>query len=168
MTASNGEPESPQSFDAKVDDWMKKFERWRKQDDGKRGKKRVVKIRVLAYWPAEEWDAMAARWPQFVPEYGDDHETHRRNVQDMLQAHSEQTDATLGVAYMSVKGLEDYAGEHGVDPALSETRAAYAQFIGSERLAVPWPPAGRVKCWCGSGLKYRECCDKKVETPAKG
>jgi hypothetical protein len=144
-------------MDARIDGLLVKFEKWRNRDKKQKGP-RIVRVKVLAYWPADEWDAMAERWPQFVPEYGDDPETHRRTVNDMLEAHAENSDATLAIAMMSVDGLTEFAKETGADPASSETRAAYAQQLGSDHLATPWPPALRQKCWCGSGKSFRECC----------
>lgn len=148
-------------MDVQIDNWLIKFDRWRKSQGIGNKRRRVVRVRVLAYWPAAEWPAMGERWPQFVPEYGDDHETHRRNVEDMLRAHAESADVTLAVAPMSVDGLVEFAKAKGLDETASETRAAYAQELGSERLATQWPPPGRLKCWCGSGQRYRECCGAK-------
>lgn len=145
-------------LDAQIDGFLVKFERWRKSQGVGNKKRRVVRVRVLAYWPASQWEAMAERWPQFVAEYGGDHETHRRSVEDMLRAHAEAADVTLAVAQLTADGLVEFARAKELDEAASETRAAYAHELGSERLAVQWPPPGRLKCWCGSGLKYRDCC----------
>jgi hypothetical protein len=157
-------------LDARIDGFMRKFETWRNSDKLKKRKgPRLVRIKVLAYWPASEWDAMAARWPQLVPEYGDDHGTHRRNVDDMLQAHSDGgADIRLAVAPLTVDGLLAYAAETESDPTASETRAAYAQRLGAERQAIQWPPALRQKCWCGSGKSFRECsATHSTATPTK-
>ncbi|SHM94927.1 SEC-C motif-containing protein [Cryptosporangium aurantiacum] len=129
------------------------------RSDGAARKKKPKKVvRVLVYWPAEQWDAMAARWPQFVPEYGDDHDTHRRMVEDMLRRHAEDSGATLGVASLTVDGLVEFAAAREFDAAGSETRAAYAAELGRAGTVTSWPPAQRQKCWCGSGRTYRECC----------
>ncbi|GAA3386447.1 SEC-C domain-containing protein [Cryptosporangium minutisporangium] len=151
------EPAEP-TLDARIDSWLRSLSRMRSENSGR--KKKPTKItRVLAYWPAEQWDAMAARWPRLVPEYGDQHDTHRRMVEVMLRRHAENADAALGVASMSVEGLAEFARARDLDPAVSETRAAYAAELGRAGTTVTaWPPALREKCWCGSGATYRECC----------
>jgi SEC-C motif-containing protein len=154
--AQSAEP----TLDARIDSFLRGFSRARKAS-ASRKKKSTKAVRVLVYWPAEQWGAMAARWPQFVPEYGDDHTTHRRMVEDMLRRHAEDSSVTFGVASLTVDGLEEFAGARGLDPAASETRAAYAAELGRAGQVTHWPPAPREKCWCGSGEPYRDCCAAK-------
>ena len=145
------------TLDARLDSFLRGLARSRGERTGRK-KKRTRSVRVLVYWPAEQWGAMAARWPHFVPEYGDDHDTHRRNVEDMLRAHSEESDASFGVASLTVDGLVEFAEARELDPVASETRAAYAADLGRAGTVTSWPPALREKCWCGSGTPYRDCC----------
>ncbi|TQS43277.1 SEC-C domain-containing protein [Cryptosporangium phraense] len=151
------EPAKPAepTLDVRIDTWLRGLA---KRRDGGQGKKRTKTVRVLVYWPEAEWDAMAARWPAFVPEYGDDHDTHRRNVEDMLRRHAEEPNASLGVASLTVDGLVEFAEARELDPAASETRAAYAAELGRAGKVTSWPPSLRQKCWCGSGISYRDCC----------
>ncbi|MFG1920776.1 SEC-C domain-containing protein [Cryptosporangium sp. NPDC048952] len=154
MTESG--PAEP-TLDARIDSFLRSFARVRGQRKGRK-QKGTKSLRVLVYWPAEQWDAMAAQWPQFVPEYGDDHDTHRRNVEDMLRAHSEESSASFGVASLTVDGLVEFARGRELDAAASETRAAYAAELGRVGTVTSWPPAPGQKCWCGSGRAYRDCC----------
>lgn len=149
-----GKPAEP-TLDVRIDKWLRSLSKSR---DDRRGKKRTKTVRVLVYWPEGEWDAMAARWPQFVPEYGDDHDTHRRMVEDMLRRHSEDPNASLGIASLTVEGLAEFADAREVDAASSETRAAYAAELGRAGKVTSWPPSLRQPCWCGSGQSYRDCC----------
>ncbi|GAA0271002.1 SEC-C domain-containing protein [Cryptosporangium japonicum] len=145
------------TLDARIDSFLRGFARVRGQRKGRKPQ-RTKSLRVLVYWPADQWDAMAARWPQFVPEYGDDHATHRRNVEDMLRAQSEDSEASFGVAAVTVEGLAEFAQERDLDVVASETRAAYAAELGRAGRVTSWPPSPGQKCWCGSGDPYRICC----------
>ncbi|MFI5958544.1 SEC-C domain-containing protein [Cryptosporangium sp. NPDC051539] len=151
------EPAKPAepTLDVRIDSWLRGFSKRRDVD---RGKKRTKTVRVLVYWPEAEWATMAERWPQFVPEYGDDHDTHRRMVEDMLRTHSEEANVSLGIASLTVDGLVEFAHARELDPVTSETRAAYAAELGRAGTVKSWPPSLRQKCWCGSGKSYRECC----------
>ncbi|MGW9552991.1 SEC-C metal-binding domain-containing protein [Nocardiopsis sp. NPDC055551] len=53
--------------------------------------------------------------------------------------------------------IDAYAGEHGLDPAVEETRNAWARTLPEDRV-VAWPPERNRPCWCGSGRKYKKCC----------
>ena len=152
--ATSAEP----TLDARIDSLLRSLSRARKAGSGGKHQRSPKTLRVLVYWPAEQWAAMAERWPQFVPEYGDDHDAHRRMVEDMLRRHAEDPSASFGVASLSVDGLLAFAGARELDPAASETRAAYAAELGRAGKVTSWPPAPRQKCWCGSGRPYRECC----------
>lgn len=156
---SGADPTKPAepTLDARIDSLLRGLARSRAERAGRK-KKNTRSVRVLVYWPAAEWDAMAARWPQFVAEYGDDHDNHRRTVEDMLRAHAGDTEVSFGIAALDVDGLIGFAGEQELDPAASETRAAYAAELGRAGRVTSWPPALRQRCWCGSGKTYRECC----------
>jgi hypothetical protein len=145
------------TLDARIDSFLRSFARVRGQRKTRKPQ-RTKSLRVLVYWPADQWDEMAARWPQFVPEYGDDHATHRRNVEDMLRAQSEDSEASFGVAALTVEGLAGFAQERDLDAATSETRAAYAAELGRAGKATSWPPSPTQTCWCGSTRLYRDCC----------
>lgn len=53
--------------------------------------------------------------------------------------------------------IDAYAGEHGLDPVVEETRSAWARTLPEDR-ALAWPPERNRSCWCGSGRKYKKCC----------
>jgi tetratricopeptide (TPR) repeat protein len=124
--------------------------------------RRSAALAVL-YWPADQFELLLARWPQFAEDYGADHDEHRALVEHHLR------DLTRESAQVSIgRGdLDDYlsfATRHLEDPTGHSTRAAYAAELGRLRRTIAWPPGRNDPCWCGSGRKYKKCCG----SPAAG
>lgn len=63
------------------------------------------------------------------------------------------------LAPMTVASLTAFADEHGIDPDSSTARAAHAAALEGSGDVLPWPPGRNDPCWCGSGRKYKKCCD---------
>jgi hypothetical protein len=142
------------SLDQMMDGFLRRIAK--RSKSSKTVKRRIM---VLVYWPAGEWPAMLERWPRFADEYGGDHATHRKMLEDMFVLHSEDPDLQLAAAPLTVQGLLDFAAENGLEAAASETRAKYAGAIGQAKQATAWPPPKlRARCWCGSGKPYELCC----------
>ena len=125
-------------------------------DDMSGTARRSAALAVL-FWPADQFDRLLARWPQFAEDYGADHESHRVRVERHLHELSrEHAQVSIGSA-----DLDDYlrfASRHLEDPAAHPARAAYAAELGRTGRTIPWPPGRNDQCWCGSGRKYKKCC----------
>jgi hypothetical protein len=44
------------------------------------------------------------------------------------------------------------------DPLAPGTMTAFGALAGKLTDPVRWPPRDRAACWCGSGMRYRDCC----------
>jgi hypothetical protein len=63
--------------------------------------------------------------------------------------------------------LPPMADEAGLEVADWRTRAALAAKLAESGRGVAWPPGRNEPCWCGSGRKYKKCCDTVPVDPAR-
>lgn len=68
-----------------------------------------------------------------------------------------------------------YLWRTGADPRLATTMTGFTAYLvdlvdlaGSAqtdvRQPIPWPPAERSRCWCGSRARYGRCCRRRSQT----
>lgn len=117
---------------------------------------RSVPLAVL-YWPSGELEALLARWPSLVEDYGRDHDEHRSRVEHRLR-HLAEAHSWLAVGRGRVEELAAFAGERNEDPEQHMPRGLYGAHLAFAGRTIPWPPPRNAACWCGSGRKYKKCC----------
>lgn len=117
---------------------------------------RSVPLAVL-YWPPGELEALLARWPSLVEDYGRDRDEHRAGVERRLR-HLAEAHSWLAVGHGSVEELVAFAADRGDNAEHHMPRGLYAAYLAREGRTTPWPPGRDDGCWCGSGLKYTQCC----------
>jgi hypothetical protein len=122
-----------------------------------------VSLTVL-YWPPAEFERLLARWPAMAESYGDRHVEHRTKLERRLRELA-ATHPRLAVAAATLDEYVAFADREKDDPAQAATRAGFAAHLGIAGRAVAWPPGRNAPCWCGSGTKYKKCCEA-LRSPA--
>lgn len=112
----------------------------------------------VLYWPNEEFAEVLRRWPEHAEFYGPDSASHKRNVEQLLAAKSDQGESRLAVARGTVEGLIAFAADENADPARTRVHADYAADLTALGRFTLWPPPRNGPCWCGSDRKYKKCC----------
>jgi tetratricopeptide (TPR) repeat protein len=129
---------------------------------------RAVAMSATAWFPAEEWSAALAAWPEIADTVGtSDHREYCHFIQQRLLESSaaqqqEGVSIPLTVAPIRLTEYRAWCIERGEDPGSGGARAAYAAErarLGSTDV-VSWPPGRNQRCWCGSGRKYKQCCGR--------
>lgn len=115
---------------------------------------------VLAWFPADEWKRAVELWPH-LDEDGGDHAAHSRRIQTSAQAMFAAAHPLVPPSIAPIE-IDEYLAwcEHeDRDAAASRSRVGYAADLARSGRALLWPPGRNDPCWCGSGRKYKKCCD---------
>jgi Plasmid pRiA4b ORF-3-like protein/Domain of unknown function (DUF6398)/SEC-C motif len=125
-------------------------------------------VTAVGWFPPDQFTVALQRWPELAERWdSDDHTGYARGVQGHLLDISRAAGRNPQVVPMVVDELDAYAEEHGTDPCAPGTRAAFAADAARRGRAVAWPPRRNAPCWCGSGRKYKKCCDTVAVDPAQ-
>ena len=112
---------------------------------------------AVAWFPAGDYERALALWPDLAELWRDiPHREYCRRFQASMRGWTR----AAGVHFLVAVHLDDYLAwcdAGGRDPA--ESRAAHAADELRQGRAIPWPPGRNEPCWCGSGQKYKRCCD---------
>jgi hypothetical protein len=112
-------------------------------------------VRVL-FWPRDQLEPAAARWPHLVQTTEVESFTRRREL-DNRRIHSEDC-ARIVMVPITVAALEEYSARTNGDALDPMTRTRLLDERYEQGFGIPWPPARNSLCWCGSGVKYKKCC----------
>jgi energy-converting hydrogenase Eha subunit E len=120
----------------------------------------VDAVRALGWFPRDEFGVALDRWPQLATHWGtDDYATYVRMVQAQLLDTSRALGQHPDLVPIRVDELERHATRTGADPASSSARATFVADAALRDEGIAWPPRRNDSCWCGSGRKYKKCCD---------
>ncbi|HSJ45500.1 MAG TPA: DUF6398 domain-containing protein [Euzebyales bacterium] len=123
---------------------------------------------AVGWFPPDQFTVARERWPELAQRWAsDDHTAYARGIQGHLLDLSRAAGRNPQVVPLVVDELDAYAEEHGTDPGAPETRAAFAADAARGGRGVAWPPRRNAPCWCGSGRKYKKCCDTVPADPAQ-
>lgn len=76
---------------------------------------------AVGWFPADEWPAAIARWPQLLEELLADHAAYSHTIESRIKRIREASAAPrLWVPVLDVDGLAAYCAEHGLDPGSGE------------------------------------------------
>lgn len=118
----------------------------------------MVEPVAVAWFPRAELTKALTVWPNMIEWDFDGYPGYCRNIEGTLRGIAAAGSAELFVAPIVVDELVYWCRDVGADPAEADSRAHYAAVVLARDEAVPWPPAPREPCWCGSGDNYSECC----------
>ncbi len=127
-----------------------------------------VDVLAVAWLPPVAFEDAIGRWPELAARVGTrDYPTYARVVQstmiDLARAHTRHP----VLVPLDLDELAELADEVGFDVADWRTRAALAASLAAAGRGLSWPPTRNEPCWCGSGRKYKKCCDTVPLDPAK-
>ncbi|MGH8908705.1 MAG: SEC-C metal-binding domain-containing protein [Egibacteraceae bacterium] len=125
---------------------------------------------AVGWFPAEEFDAALAAWPDLRESW--EAGTHGEYCR-MLEGHLKNF-VNVGIhprlAALRVPVLRDYAAEHELDAGSSDARNGLAIDLLRRGEVFDWPPGRNDPCWCDSDRKYKKCCGPVppsiIEAPA--
>lgn len=116
---------------------------------------------VLAlFWPRRDLDQLLAAAPELSTVYGSTWDEHRTKVEGAMAMLSATGVPSLALMEGSFDRLVGFAAARGGPISDEQLRDEYAGTIDELQ---SWPPAKGQPCWCGSGLKYRECCQPRSD-----
>jgi tetratricopeptide (TPR) repeat protein len=110
----------------------------------------------LAWFPAGEWTAAVAEWPDLVEECPADHRAYSQYLESRLKWLASQS--IVQVLSISPLTVEELIAVEGDQAGTGEGRSHLAAEVARSGRALPWPPARNEPCWCRSGRKYKKCC----------
>jgi tetratricopeptide (TPR) repeat protein len=113
----------------------------------------------FGFWPRGEVDAAHAAWPDHVTVTEMRMAAQYRFAEESLyRIHR----GTVTLVPFTVAGLTEFARESGQDPLDESTRTAMRVALIDAGQAISWPPARNEPCWCGSTVKYKNCCGRPI------
>ena len=119
---------------------------------------------ALAWFPADEYPQALALWPALATEGAAkgvaDHAAYNRALQRTLTEYADAGFTRLRIAAIRIPDFLAWCQDRGKDPATGPTRASYCADLArrGDPGVMVWPPARNLRCWCGSGRKYKLCC----------
>ena len=117
-------------------------------------------VTAVGWFPRDQFTAALQRWPDLTDRWDtDDYAAYAAAIQGHLMEIAQAAGRNPQLVPLRIADLVTYAEQHGVDPGDPATRAAFAADVASRGEAVGWPPRRNDRCWCGSGRKYKKCCD---------
>jgi hypothetical protein len=128
----------------------------------------------LVWWPEPEYDRLTRQLAEMATVLGDPWRGHTARVEGVMSGRAGPAggaDATAGAgqaADRAVRPKSLVAADFGqfaqflewsrADPVDPATMTAFGALASKLPGPVRWPPRDRAPCWCGSGLRYRDCC----------
>jgi hypothetical protein len=127
----------------------------------------------LLWWPEAEYQRIVRQVPDARSVLGATWRDHTVTVESAMLAlvPAGPVPSQGGATAHSLAAAEfeyfcGYLRLTGADPRLATTMTGFtARLIGlaeigarGVRQPVPWPPAERSQCWCGSTARYERCC----------
>ncbi|MBW3604599.1 MAG: SEC-C domain-containing protein [Actinobacteria bacterium] len=123
---------------------------------------------AVGWFPRDQYAQALDRWPELGQRWdADDYAGYARYIQGRLLDVARVLGRNPQLVPLDVDELEAYADEHGMDPGDADARAAFAAVAAEQGHALAWPPRRNDRCWCGSGRKYKKCCDTVPTDPAR-
>ena len=127
-----------------------------------------VAVLAVGWLPPGIFEEAVGRWPELAARVGTrDYATYARVVQGtMIDVAREHARHPMLVP-LDLDELAELANATGFDVADWRIRAALAASLAEAGQGLPWPPGRNEPCWCGSGHKYKKCCDTVPLDPAR-
>jgi SEC-C motif len=122
----------------------------------------------LVWWPEPEYVRLTRQLPEMITLLGDPWRGHTTRVQEAMSGAARRPAGADPAAEDAVRLRFLVAAEFGqfaaflewsgADPLAPPTMTAFGALAGKLPDPVRWPPRDRAPCWCGSGIRYRDCC----------
>ena len=127
-----------------------------------------VDVLAVGWLPPGVFEEAVSRWPHLAARVGTrDYATYARMVQGTLIDVAREHTRHPVLVPLDLDELPPLANAAGLDVADWRTRAALAARLAEADQGLSWPPGRNEPCWCGSGRKYKKCCDTVPIDPAR-
>ena len=128
----------------------------------------AIDVLAVAWLPPVAFEDAIGRWPELAARVGTrDYATYARVVQGTLIDVAREHTRHPVLVPLDLDELAELADAAGFEVADWRTRAALAASLAEAGQGLPWPPARNDPCWCGSGRKYKKCCDTVPLDPSR-
>jgi tetratricopeptide (TPR) repeat protein len=117
---------------------------------------RARSVTTMLVWQREELINAAQRWPDVFTSDLNPHADVEHRLQELRR---DQGISGITLIPGEVEEFARYLERTGGDPIEEEVRLAYAQEARAQGRRIAWPPNRNQPCWCGSGRKYKKCCN---------
>lgn len=115
---------------------------------------------AVGWFPRDQFAGALERWPELSERWdADDYAAYAASIQGHLMDVARVAGRNPHLVPLRIDDLVAFAERDGTDPGDPATRAAFAADAARRGEAVAWPPRRNDRCWCGSGRKYKKCCD---------
>jgi hypothetical protein len=127
-----------------------------------------VDVLAVGWFPPGSFEDAVDRWPELAARVGTrEYATYARIVQGTMIDVAREHARHPVLVPLDLEELPPMADEAGLEVADWRTRAALAASLAEADQGVAWPPGRNEPCWCGSGRKYKKCCDTVALDPAR-
>lgn len=110
---------------------------------------------AMLFWPRAEFERLVLLWPALSNEMGGSWDEHRAIVEREMRLGATEEPGPFAVLPGEVRELIDLAGPDEYAPDFID---AYEAELAGGDAETAWPPGRNDACWCGSGVKYKNCC----------
>jgi tetratricopeptide (TPR) repeat protein len=115
----------------------------------------------VAWFPSGQYERALQMWPSFAEDYEHGpYAAYCARLELLLRELRSQGTVRLALAPVAIDEYLSWCAERGRDPEQSGNRADYATELPGSGVVQPWPPRRNESCWCGSGSKYKKCCQR--------
>lgn len=113
----------------------------------------------VAWFPRGEWEKAVEVWPDLLEDLPASHLEYSHRIEVRIKQIARAVAGhPIHISPLTVDGLVAYCAEQDLSPGAAGARSAFAAEIARRGEAIAWPPGRNVRCWCGSGRKYKTCC----------
>jgi len=119
---------------------------------------------ATAWFPAGEYENAIEHRPNLAELWADvAHADYSRRMDGHMKWSRAQGLIVRSIAPILLEDYLAWCDERGEDPG--QARASYAAHRLADGDVLAWPPGRNEPCWCGSGRKYKRCCDMAAAAP---
>lgn len=122
---------------------------------------------VLLVWPQEEYELVDQRWPEVLEPIGaESWDDYRRQYQGLITRWVRRG-LPLSMVSGTADGFAEWLSDQGADPVsvdLVGMAEAFGHHLADQVGAVELPPEPGDPCWCGSGISYDGCCQRRLQS----
>jgi hypothetical protein len=125
----------------------------------------------LVWWPDGDYTRLMRQLPELAAMLGASWRSHTARVQAAMTGSASPAAGDDRTAGSAARAHSLVAAEFGqfarflewsrADPLAGSTMTAFGALAPKLPTPVRWPPKDRAPCWCGSGVRYRDCCARR-------
>jgi hypothetical protein len=115
----------------------------------------------MVWWPEREYDRLVRQVGEVTNFLGTRWSDHAAIVESAMRTAAAVSTEPISLVEASFVGFTMFVAMRKADPREASTMTAFTTFMGTENKPVRWPPPPRKPCWCQSGRRYKDCCERR-------